>query len=78
MTDTAWYCRDWSSGELIAVGDSVPFSPSTTFYCAPTAHAEGIKGHHKAYTGPCKSFLICVNGWEELARICLGVAEAMK
>lgn len=87
MTSTEWYTHDWSSGVLITTGPNNPFDASTTFYHAPRAYAEGIvcepwarvsRGDFKPYTKPCKSFLNCINGWDEMVSICKGIANSVK
>ena len=75
MTSTAWYCNDWSGGELLYSGPC-PFAEETLFYPAPNAYAEGISSHAKTYMGPCKEFLNYVNDWQELERLCIGIKNA--
>lgn len=77
MTSTDWYDRDWSSGKLIAVGPN-PFNEDTVFYSAPKAQAEGIKGFHEPYTGPCKAFILQLNTWEEVVNVCSSIKFAME
>ena len=71
---TDWYSRDWSGGMLIHVGP-VPFTDATVFYATGHAFAQGIPHPAKPYDGPCREFMNEVNDWEELTRLCLGIAE---
>ena len=71
---TDWYSRDWSGGMLIHVGP-VPFTDATVFYATGHAFAQGSPHPAKPYDGPCREFMNEVNDWEELTRLCLGIAE---
>ena len=73
-SSTDWYSRDWSRGKLIHVGP-VPFTDATVFYETGHAYAQGIPHTAKPYYGPCREFVNEVNGWDELTRLCLGIAE---